>query len=84
LANHLIEIETTIKSRWDCPKMFCFAGYKLMAFVSHMGTSTHCRHYVAHVLKDGRWAIFNDSKVAASVDLPKDMGYLYFFQRISG
>ncbi|XP_051223603.1 ubiquitin carboxyl-terminal hydrolase 14 [Lolium perenne] len=57
--------------------------YKLMAFVSHMGTSTHCGHYVAHVLKDGRWAIFNDSKVAASVDLPKDMGYLYFFQRIS-
>ncbi|GJN37313.1 hypothetical protein PR202_gb26251 [Eleusine coracana subsp. coracana] len=57
--------------------------YKLMAFVSHMGTSTHCGHYVAHVLKDGKWAIFNDSKVAASVDLPKDMGYLYFFQRIS-
>ncbi|KAK8452514.1 hypothetical protein SEVIR_5G122300v4 [Setaria viridis] len=57
--------------------------YKLMAFVSHMGTSTHCGHYVAHVLKDGRWTIFNDSKVAASVDLPKDMGYLYFFQRIS-
>ncbi|EEC70038.1 hypothetical protein OsI_00623 [Oryza sativa Indica Group] len=56
--------------------------YKLMAFVSHMGTSTHCGHYVAHVLKDGRWVIFNDSKVAASVDLPKDMGYLYFFQRI--
>jgi ubiquitin carboxyl-terminal hydrolase 5/13 len=57
--------------------------YKLMAFVSHMGTSTHCGHYVAHVLKDGRWVIFNDSKVAASVDLPKDMGYLYFFQRIN-
>ncbi|AQK90559.1 Ubiquitin carboxyl-terminal hydrolase [Zea mays] len=57
--------------------------YKLMAFVSHMGTSTHCGHYVAHVLKDGRWTIFNDSKVAVSVDLPKEMGYLYFFQRIS-
>lgn len=57
--------------------------YKLTAFVSHMGTSTHCGHYVAHILKDGRWTIFNDNKVAASVDLPKDMGYLYFFQRIS-
>jgi len=57
--------------------------YKLIAFVSHMGTSTHCGHYVAHILKDGRWAIFNDNKVAASVDLPKDMGYLYFFKRIS-
>ncbi|KAJ4756079.1 Ubiquitinyl hydrolase 1 [Rhynchospora pubera] len=55
--------------------------YKLMGMVSHIGTSTHCGHYVAHVVKDGRWVIFNDSKVAASVDPPKDMAYLYFFQR---
>ncbi|XP_029116271.1 ubiquitin carboxyl-terminal hydrolase 14 isoform X2 [Elaeis guineensis] len=56
--------------------------YKLMALVSHIGTSTQCGHYVAHVYKDGRWVIFNDSKVGASVDPPKDMGYLYFFERI--
>lgn len=56
--------------------------YKLLALVSHMGTSTHCGHYVAHVCKDGRWVIFNDSKVGASIDPPKDMGYLYFFERI--
>ncbi|KAJ6950298.1 ubiquitin carboxyl-terminal hydrolase 14-like [Populus alba x Populus x berolinensis] len=56
--------------------------YKLFGIVSHMGTSTHCGHYVAHILKDGRWAIFNDSKVAVSVNLPKDMGYLYFFERL--
>ncbi|XP_008793636.2 ubiquitin carboxyl-terminal hydrolase 14 isoform X2 [Phoenix dactylifera] len=56
--------------------------YKLMALVSHMGTSTQCGHYVAHVYKDGRWVIFNDSKVGASVNPPKDMGYLYFFERI--
>eukprot|EP01018_Ginkgo_biloba_P030578 Gb_35209 [translate_table: standard] len=56
--------------------------YKLMAFVSHMGTSTQSGHYVAHVLKEGRWVIFNDCKVALSCDPPKDMGYLYFFQRI--
>lgn len=57
--------------------------YKLLALVSHMGTSTHCGHYVAHVCKDGRWVIFNDSKVGASIDPPKDMGYLYFFERIA-
>ncbi|XP_073009187.1 ubiquitin carboxyl-terminal hydrolase 14 isoform X2 [Typha latifolia] len=57
--------------------------YKLMALVSHMGTSTQCGHYVAHVYKDGRWVIFNDSKVGASVNPPKDMGYLYFFERIN-
>ncbi|CAK7327525.1 unnamed protein product [Dovyalis caffra] len=56
--------------------------YKLFGIVSHMGTSTHCGHYVAHILKDGRWAIFNDSKVAVSINLPKEMGYLYFFERL--
>lgn len=47
-----------------------------------MGTSTHCGHYVAHILKNERWVIFNDSKVGASIDPPKDMGYLYFFERM--
>ncbi|KAH7299449.1 hypothetical protein KP509_24G012200 [Ceratopteris richardii] len=56
--------------------------YKLLGFVSHMGTSTQCGHYVAHVLKEGRWVIYNDAKVAASGDPPKDMGYLYFYQRL--
>lgn len=62
---------------------FLDAGYRLMGIVSHMGTSTHCGHYVAHVLKDGRWVIFNDTKVGASVNPPKDLGYLYFFERIN-
>ncbi|XP_020109180.1 ubiquitin carboxyl-terminal hydrolase 14 isoform X1 [Ananas comosus] len=57
--------------------------YKLMGLVSHIGTSTQCGHYVAHIYKDGRWVIFNDSKVGASVKPPKDMGYLYFFERIN-
>ncbi|KAG0563124.1 hypothetical protein KC19_8G006500 [Ceratodon purpureus] len=56
--------------------------YQLLAFVSHMGTSTQSGHYVAHIRKDGRWVIFNDCKVALSGDPPKDMGYLYFFQRV--
>ena len=60
----------------------CAAEYQLLAFVSHMGTSTQSGHYVAHVRKDGRWVIFNDCKVALSGDPPKDMGYLYFFQRV--
>ncbi|GMI74175.1 ubiquitin-specific protease 14, TITAN6, TARANI, phosphate deficiency root hair defective1 [Hibiscus trionum] len=56
--------------------------YRLFGIVSHIGTSTQCGHYVAHILKDGRWVIFNDDKVAASINPPKDMGYLYFFERI--
>lgn len=28
--------------------------YQLFAFISHMGTSTMCGHYVCHIKKDGR------------------------------
>jgi len=55
--------------------------YHLMGFISHMGTSSMVGHYVCHILKDGKWAIFNDSKVAVSENLPKDLGYLYFYKR---
>lgn len=56
--------------------------YRLIGIVSHIGTSTLCGHYVAHIYKEGRWVIFNDDKVGVSVDPPKDMGYLYFFERL--
>lgn len=56
--------------------------YQLLAFISHMGTSTMVGHYVAHILKDGQWVIFNDSKVAVSEHPPKDLGYLYLYERL--
>lgn len=56
--------------------------YKLVAFISHMGTSHMVGHYVCHILKEGRWVIFNDSKVALSENAPKWLGYLYLYQRI--
>ncbi|XP_061348696.1 ubiquitin carboxyl-terminal hydrolase 14-like isoform X2 [Gastrolobium bilobum] len=58
--------------------------YRLIGIVSHSGTSTQCGHYVAHVFKNDRWVIFNDNKVGASINPPKDMGYLYFFERLDG
>ncbi|KAG2682055.1 hypothetical protein I3760_11G172800 [Carya illinoinensis] len=57
--------------------------YRLIGIVSHIGTSTQCGHYVAHIFKEGRWVIYNDDKVGASVNPPKDMGYLYFFERLN-
>ena len=48
-----------------------------------MGTSTASGHYVCHIKKDDKWILFNDQKVAISDDPPKDMGYLYFFERQS-
>lgn len=55
--------------------------YRLIAFISHMGSSTLCGHYVAHILKDDKWVIFNDSKVAVSENPPKQLAYLYLYAR---
>lgn len=56
--------------------------YRLKAFISHMGTSSQVGHYVCHILKDNQWIIFNDSKVQISQRPPKDLGYLYLYERI--
>lgn len=37
--------------------------YRLVGFISHMGTSPHSGHYVAHLLRGGRWVLYNDEKV---------------------
>lgn len=56
--------------------------YQLVAFISHMGTSTSVGHYVCHILRDKRWVIYNDEKVAQSENPPRELGYLYLYQRI--
>lgn len=37
---------------------FCPEEYELFAFISHMGTSTMCGHYVCHIKKDQQWVKF--------------------------
>lgn len=56
--------------------------YRLKAFISHMGTSSLVGHYVCHILKDNQWIIFNDNKVQISQRPPKDLGYLYLYERV--
>jgi ubiquitin carboxyl-terminal hydrolase 5/13 len=64
------------------------AHYRLKAFVSHKGPSTHSGHYVAHVRvgDEGTWVLFNDEKVvradAESVAELKKLAYLYVFERV--
>lgn len=55
--------------------------YRLVAFISHIGNQPSCGHYVAHILKDGHWVIFNDETVALSEHPPKDLAYLYLYKR---
>eukprot|EP01136_Pigoraptor_vietnamica_P029927 Opistho-1_new@88513 len=69
----------------DAGRREAIPKYRLHAYVTHKGTSVHCGHYVAHVrMDDGRWAFFNDEKVADHGDAPAPgQGYLYFFVRTS-
>ena len=55
--------------------------YELRAFISHMSSSTHVGHYVCHILREGKWVIYNDNKVALSENPPKGLGYLYLYKR---
>ena len=56
--------------------------YKLLSFISHIGPSASCGHYVAHVKINDKWILFNDEKVAVSSKLPKDLGYIYVYERM--
>lgn len=59
-----------------------FAEYKLVAFISHMGSSAMVGHYVCHILHENKWVIFNDNKVAYSENPPTKLGYLYLYKRL--
>ncbi|KAI8819941.1 uncharacterized protein EV422DRAFT_532891 [Fimicolochytrium jonesii] len=66
------------------------ARYRLTAFISHRGTSTHCGHYVAHIRRrtpEGEeWALFNDNHVVSvpERDVQKAVGeaYIYVYERV--
>lgn len=55
--------------------------YELIGMISHIGKNTGSGHYVCHLKKGGKWAIFNDEKVALSESPPFQHAYLYIFQR---
>ena len=59
------------------------AEYQLFSVITHLGTSMHSGHYVAHIMKGGECVLFNDIKVAATSDPPLGKGYIYFFRKIS-
>jgi len=61
------------------------AGYELFAFVTHMGKSTGSGHYIAHVLKEGKWLQFNDHKVSFASQPMRAAAhaYLSFWRRVA-
>lgn len=86
IFSHVSELNETPMEEDTSPKDGNFRNgsgrYKLVGFISHMGTSSMVGHYVCHLLKDNGWIIFNDEKVAVSENPPKDLGYIYMYQRL--
>uniref|UniRef100_F1KUG9 Ubiquitin carboxyl-terminal hydrolase n=1 Tax=Ascaris suum TaxID=6253 RepID=F1KUG9_ASCSU len=58
------------------------AKYALVGFISHMGTSPYCGHYVVHLKKGDKWYLFNDEKVAESQNPPSALAYIYLYKRL--
>ncbi|KAM6962866.1 ubiquitin carboxyl-terminal hydrolase 13 isoform 2-T2 [Aplochiton taeniatus] len=86
LSNFNTNSDSTLSPEHDAsgPRVKDGPGrYELFAFISHMGASTMSGHYVCHIKKEGRWVIFNDNKVCLSERPPKDLGYIYFYRRLS-
>jgi len=59
------------------------AKYELIGFVTHMGTSAQCGHYVIHLRHNNEWYLYNDEKVVkVAEDLPIENAYMYLFKRL--
>lgn len=86
LFSHADEMEEVVVQTHDQlePNHSTSASFKLIAFISHRGTSAHCGHYVAHVLRNDKWILYNDNKVVEvdSIDSVVGLAYMYFYQRI--
>ncbi|XP_014223502.1 ubiquitin carboxyl-terminal hydrolase 5 [Trichogramma pretiosum] len=56
--------------------------YKLMGFITHMGTSTMVGHYVCYLLENKKWILYNDEKVFVAEKPAKELGYIYLYKRM--
>ena len=58
--------------------------YSLLGVITHLGKRADTGHYVCHLRRNDKWALFNDDKVALSAHAPLEHGFLYLFGRIDG
>ncbi|KAI6650055.1 hypothetical protein LOD99_6270 [Oopsacas minuta] len=83
LFSHTEEVSSMLSSD-NLPKIDIADGtghYTLVSIISHIGSSSMSGHYVAHILKEGKWVLFNDDKVTESKSPPFKLGYLYLYKR---
>ena len=82
LMSHMgeeLEDEPAGSSEWQPPQGPGI--YDLQGLITHLGASVHAGHYVAHLKIDNEWILYNDHKVAHSIDAPIDKAYMYFWIR---
>lgn len=58
--------------------------YTLHAMITHIGKNTDHGHFVCHIKKNDEWALFNDEKVARSVQPPLEHGFMFLYKRNDG
>lgn len=58
--------------------------YSLHAMITHIGKNTDHGHFVCHIKKRGEWVLFNDEKVARSVQPPLEQGFMFLYKRNDG
>ena len=46
-----------------------------------LGKNTDHGHFLCHIKHDNKWVLFNDEKVARSVQPPFEYGFMYLYQR---
>ena len=58
------------------------ARYELIGAITHLGKSTSSGHYVAHILHNNEWILYNDQKVSrAEKENPTGQAYMLVFRR---
>lgn len=57
-------------------------NYELYAVIVHLGKSVHSGHYVVYIRKEGKWILFNDSRVFETVDPALGKGYIYLYRGV--
>lgn len=85
-----IDDDIHIPRRIDLPSTSVLTGeggaYECCAFISHLGNSMEGGHYVAYVLRNGRWWRCDDSTVTpasmAEVDRERGEAYILHFRAV--
>ncbi len=81
-AHSAVVVCSSVCVRGCCVQDGAPATYELFGLVTHLGKNTGSGHYVAHVLKDGAWTFFNDSKVVFCEKPPVDVAYMAYYRRV--